>query len=64
MPDHALEFMAEMKGVGSWAGPETRLEIGSVVSPPPACTGKHPSHSPQGRLRGSLMWILMAAGAF
>lgn len=33
MPDHALEFMAERKGVGSWAGPETGLEIGSVVPP-------------------------------
>lgn len=30
--DHALEFTAERKGVGSWAGPQTGLDIGTVVS--------------------------------
>lgn len=32
MPDHALKFMAERKGVGCWVGPETQPETGSMVS--------------------------------
>lgn len=56
MPDHAVEFTTQRKGVGSWVGPEAGIETGNVVSSTCVHRKRASSHSAQRRPAGH-MWL-------
>ena len=53
MPDHAVEFTTQRKGVGSWVGPEAGIETGNVVSSTCVHRKRASSHSAQRRPAGA-----------